>query len=266
MSENPSVGIVGNGVVGNATANAFFGWARGVRCYDVDESKRQHSLVDVLHCDWVMVCLPEGGPLYNFFADHKAWQGTRFVIRSTVPIGTCRWIQQKHGIPQLWHWPEFLSERTALHDAANPRCLMVGSSTGIKCELDDLLTSRFNREAPTHTFEETEAAKLFTNAFFAVKVAAFNELRTLADTYNINWPTVVSLMLADGRINPNHTQVPGPDGKRGFGGKCLLKDLRQVIRQLDGAKLPSMMLQAAETRNNIFDRREPLLSLPQPAC
>lgn len=36
-------------------------------------------------------------------------------------------------------------------------------------------------------------------------------------------------VLSDGRIAKAHTNVPGHDGDRGFGGKCFPKDLNALI-------------------------------------
>jgi UDP-glucose 6-dehydrogenase len=63
-------------------------------------------------------------------------------------------------------------------------------------------------------------------------------------------------MLADGRISPQHTDVPGPDGKRGWGGRCYGKDLDHLIDQFTISDVRCDVLEAARRRNFDVDRRE----------
>ena len=48
----------------------------------------------------------------------------------------------------------------------------------------------------------------------------------------------------DPRIGKSHTQVPGIDNDRGFGGTCFPKDLNSLIVQFDERKVNSDMLKA----------------------
>ena len=96
------------------------------------------------------------------------------------------------------------------------------------------------------TSDESEAVKLMQNGFSAVKIAFFNEMRCLADDRGLDWTRVMDGLLAGGWINPAHTQVPGPDGKRGFGGGCLEKDLANLI---DHFGYETLVTRAAYRRN-----------------
>lgn len=110
------------------------------------------------------------------------------------------------------------------------------------------------------TSDESEAVKLFTNGFFAVKIAFFNEVRALADKLGLDWERVLGGVLSDGRISHNHTQVPGPDGQRGFGGACLPKDLANLIQCLYDAETSSPYLSvcnSARMRNEHLYRGKP---------
>ena len=40
-----------------------------------------------------------------------------------------------------------------------------------------------------------------------------------------NYRKIQEGITLSGYINPPHTQVPGPDGKLGYGGKCFPKDV-----------------------------------------
>ena len=50
-------------------------------------------------------------------------------------------------------------------------------------------------------------------------------------------------------LGPHMTQVPGPDGNRGFGGKCLPKDIRafSTIHKSELLETPNCKLEPAGT-------------------
>ena len=245
------IGVVGNGVVGKATGKAFAAKGVGVWSWDLNPLRSTHSLKDVISTKTVFVCLPtpaypdgscDTTVLQEFFVNGPRKEDksdTTFVIRSTVPIGFTERIARDYGYKHLYHWPEFLTARTAEHDAANPRCIILGCPNGYDPDTFLKLTQLIRHCWPKYlnhgmplryvSSSESEAIKLFTNSWFAVKVTAFNELRMVSDKFGLDWNKVVAGMLEDGRIDPNHTQVPGPDGKYGFGGACLPKDLSSLI-------------------------------------
>lgn len=274
------IGIVGNGVVGNATARAFAGY--DVRCYDAQPSRCTHALGDVLESDIVFVCLPTPQRInslacnldyiHQFFANvrHRASfeygysQRVNYVLRSTVPIGTTKMLREKYNLPNLVHSPEFLTARTAVEDACNPTRLVIGTDGPIPigcddscaCMLYDLYEEVFGgagMECMPRIFvmssNESEAVKLIQNGFSAVKIAFFNEMRTLCDAHKMDWNRVLQTVLAGGWICPMHTQVPGPDGKRGFGGACLPKDLASLVSCLRDFELRNDVCSGAYNRN-----------------
>lgn len=261
------VGILGGGVVGRATARAWLEHCAEVRVYDALAQRSTCSLDLALDCDLVFICLPEV-TLDSFF-DHVqrgilgmipegGWCSRNFVLKSTVPIGTTRRLRNQHGLANLVHSPEFLTERCAVWDAQNPARNIIGypgesgrgpwkrlSGEIIPHPVVAAYEKRFPG-VPTHlmTSDESEAVKLFGNAFAAVKVALFNEFRSLADALGLDWDSVVEGVLSDGRIGNAWTKVPGPDGRHGFGGRCLAKDLRSLLGNFDSAKLDCPVLEA----------------------
>lgn len=65
--------------------------------------------------------------------------------------------------------------------------------------------------------------KMSRNAFLSMKVTFANILNDNCKKNNINYYTVKELLKRN--IDPTtHLDVPGPDGRFGFGGKCLPKD------------------------------------------
>ena len=51
-------------------------------------------------------------------------------------------------------------------------------------------------------------------------------MKLLADKVGVNWSDALEGFILDGRIGHSHLQVPGPDGKFGFGGSCFPKDIQ----------------------------------------
>lgn len=260
------IGIVGGGVVGQATAHVYRGWADEVRVYDVDKARRTvESERHVWDCDLVFICLPESEVGYYFATLPDARLKGNYVLKSTVPIGTTRRLAESYDLPNLVHSPEFLTERCALVDALTPRANVVGeltrSTKWTDCgrTLYELYLHRFpGAPVLVMTSDESEAVKLFTNAYGSVLVSLFNEFRSLADARQLDWRTVLAGMLAQGRIPHAYTDVPGPDGKRGWGGRCFPKDLDTLIDCFDrtfsdegDTRLPPVphLLRAAQTRN-----------------
>lgn len=257
------IGVVGGGTVGHATARCWMEFAE-VRVYDEVAERATHQFKEVIESDVVFVCVPEGNVedvILKAVCErgHDAAKSVNLVVKSTVPIGTTRMLAAKYELTNLVHSPEFLTARTAVEDAANPRVNVVGyaGDRGGRA-LEGVYHDRWpGVPVWVMSSDESEAVKLFMNSFFAVKVAFFNECRALADKLKLDWESVRETMLADRRIHPLHTQVPGPDGKRGFGGACLPKDLKQLIGVMMEHKDTNVfphVCKAAHERN-IVDRR-----------
>jgi UDPglucose 6-dehydrogenase len=275
-----NIGVIGGGVVGRATAKTYSGWdgVRKVCIYDTVPERATHLLADALEGDVVFVCLPTPGPssgevgpldisaVRHFFelVTSLGAGGRTFVIKSTLPIGASRRLTDDYQLSHLLHAPEFLTARTAEMDSLLPSRNLLGIPTRnlFREVANDTpsyraavkITDLYHRRFPgvtTHlmTSDETEAVKLFVNAFFAVKIATFNEIRALVDKLDLNWERILTGILSDGRIAHSHTQVPGPDGYFGFGGACLPKDLANLAYQIKENGLSANVVEGAIRRN-----------------
>lgn len=74
--------------------------------------------------------------------------------------------------------------------------------------------------------EEAEMVKYAHNVFGALKVTYFNCIYDLCQRRALDYEKVREGVLGSTYINAPHTQVPGPDGRYGIGGKCFPKDVR----------------------------------------
>jgi UDPglucose 6-dehydrogenase len=77
-----------------------------------------------------------------------------------------------------------------------------------------------------------------------------NEFKMLADRVNVHWDSITHLSVLDGRIGTTHMNVPGPDGKLGWGGGCFPKDVAAIINEAIDADLDFEFMQRVETINN----------------
>jgi UDPglucose 6-dehydrogenase len=259
------IGIIGNGVVGQALAYAYREMGDVLR-YDTKDERRINMVDQVNHCDIIFICVPE---YVVESAISRLSKPSLIVIKSTTPVGVTQAIQQQYPRHTLIHSPEFLTERTSLHDAEHPRVNIIGlpyygetfTSESVNQQLRQqqngyetyysLLQRRWPG-IPIHIMSssESETVKMFLNAFFAVKVSLFNEFHELVSSMNLNWETIISTMVTEGRMTPTHTAVPGPDGQYGFGGKCLPKDLDNLIGCMMRTECNPSILQTVQMRNH----------------
>ena len=65
---------------------------------------------------------------------------------------------------------------------------------------------------------------------------------------------MIKLAAADDRISTSHTEVPGPDGKFGFGGTCFPKDCNGLLYDMKKNNMKSYILESVLNRNNQKDR------------
>ena len=72
----------------------------------------------------------------------------------------------------------------------------------------------------------------------------------------IDYESVRLLTGLDPRIGESHTQVPGPDGKKGFGGTCFPKDTSSLYMQMKNVGVEPIVIDAIIKRNQTIDRPE----------
>ena len=245
-----TVGIVGNGFVGNAL---YQNLRDKVQCkvYDVDKNRSFNTLEEVVEQEYVFVCLPtpmrkdgscDLSILEKFFEDIEEMdldilKERTFIIKSTVPIGTTKRLAEKHSLTWIVHNPEFLTARNAVHDFKVAQRTIIGG--------DSLLTSRvaqlywgYLHYGEDHKIiqcssDESEAIKYFSNTFLAYKVAYFNKVYDTCQKLGMDYKYVRDGITTDRRIGTSHTKVPGIDRDRGFGGTCFPKDLNSLILQME---------------------------------
>lgn len=188
------------------------------------------------------------------------------VLRSTCLPGTTAdivvpMLEKESGLEvgkdiHLVYHPEFLREGSAVEDFDNPPKIVVGEThPGAG---DSLLKLYDKYDAPLFRmgFNEAEMVKYSDNLLHALKITFANEVAALARSAGVDARRVADFYCADTKSNISSRYLrPG----FAFGGSCLPKDLRAILRyaSLKSLQIPMLksMLQSNEAQINELVRR-----------
>ena len=156
----------------------------------------------------------------------KAQTRPLIVVRSTILPGTMDKLEQKYGDEaDFAHVPEFLNEKTAIQDAMKPEILLIGSNNlFVREELGALLENIVGKKPILCTSPEAELAKYALNGFFGLKVIFGNHLWDVAREIGADYDLIAKILTKHKWGSKNGWKI-WKDGYRGYGGKCLPKDI-----------------------------------------
>ncbi len=150
-----------------------------------------------------------------------------FVLKSTVPPGTCsqvqKFITEKGYKNQVVSNPEFLREGTAVYDFLNPDRIIVGAEDSVAEKVMRAIYKPMtdqNIPLVVTNLATSELIKYAANSFLANKIAFINEMANLCEIIGADVKTLAHGMGLDNRIGSAFLNA-GP----GFGGSCFPKDL-----------------------------------------
>ena len=224
--------IVGAGVVGQATGRGFARLGHEVTFVD-----KEPHLVDLFRpeftfqtkpspeADIYFVCTPEGVVEevvreLDSFAPSKP-----IVIRSTVPPGTADRLSRMN-YHHICSNPEFLREAVAEYEFLNPPGIIIGPCCPEHRAMLEELYKPFQMPIRVVKRDVAEFTKLVVNGYLACQISYWNQVKLLADEIGINSHEVGMLAsYGDERVSVYGSRMHG----KSYGGKCLPKDLQQLV-------------------------------------
>lgn len=138
----------------------------------------------------------------------------------------------------VFYYPEFLRESTAVADFEEPSLAVVGSRDG-SSPSGELMKELFGTDANVVNWPTAEMVKYSCNAFHAAKITFANEIGRIGRQLNVDSRAVMGMLCQDTRLNiSSYYMRPGNP----FGGSCLPKDVRALTNQarITGVNLPMM--------------------------
>ena len=188
------------------------------------------------------------------------------VVKSTVPVGTVELVRSVLGRRKregedfdIVANPEFLREGKGLVDFFHPDRIVVGASSQralsvVRTLYEPILNRTVpggdsgDRREPVPLVETDVASaqmiKYAANSFLAMRISFINEIAAFCDRFGSDVHEVARGLGFDARIGPAYL-----DAGLGFGGPCLEKDLRALIRIAEETRYEPRLLRAVLDRN-----------------
>jgi len=267
-TEKEPIGVIGVGWVGLCTAACFAELGHDVVARDILPEKVESlsrgevpmhepglpelvsrnaerltfttDMADVLDRTRLLFCCVDTPPTYSGDADLSRVEAVvdelgdsdehAIVMKSTVPVGTGRWIQRKReGLGYVSN-PEFLKEGSAIKDFMHPDRVVVGADEHSEAFADRVAALYEPLDGPIVRTDvaSAEMVKLASNAFLATKISFINEIANVSEELGADVSEVARGMGLDDRIGPKFLQAG-----LGFGGSCFPKDV-SALKQLAG--------------------------------
>jgi len=264
MKPKKKVGIIGYGFVGKALEN---GLNSKVETFKVDPYLGT-SIPDLkkFSPDIIFICVPtpmnddltqDISIVEKVFLEILNYDfSSTIVLKSTVLPNHISDLEKK--VKNFVYNPEFLTERNANEDFIHSDLIIFGSnSNDAKEELSNFYKEYTKCVSKDYVLTDVVTASLIKysiNSFLASKVIFFNELKQLFSEMGSedSWESFISYISRDHRIGSSHMSVPGPDGKKGFGGACFPKDTNALLNfaELKNVKL-EVLKKVIQVNNDI---------------
>ena len=257
---NTKIAIIGVGYVGSAYAKLF----KDPILYDPLKGFSDKEAVN--KCDLAIISVPtamqeDGSCDISIVEETVAWLETPVIlIKSTVPPGTTKSLKEKYH-KRICHSPEYIGEGGYYipfwqfphpTEPQHHSFMIIG---GDPQDREDILAHFFPVLGPTKTYyqvDETtsELIKYFENSAIATKVTLCNEFYELAKTFGVSYSQIREGLVLDERQGKMFTAVF--KDKRGFGGKCLPKDVNAIVFAAKKAGYEPKFLEEVLESNNRF--------------
>lgn len=265
--DKKNVGIIGLGFVGEAIFEGLKDF-HNLFTYDISKKCNCESIDELINkSEFIFVCVPtpmnkigqcDLSIVESVILDiSKKCESKIVIIKSTSPPETSKNFSNKYSNLSIVFNPEFLTEKNYINDFKNQEFIVLGGEKDSCNSVKEMYKIAFPNVKYFLTSSDTaELVKYTINNFLALKVSFANEIYTFAKLLNINYDELISICKNDIRLGESHWQVPGHDGKMGYGGSCLPKDVSALLFEIEKRQMKSFIIKAAMTRNIEFDRTE----------
>ena len=288
------IAVIGTGYVGLTTGACFAHLGHEVICADIDEDKIKilssgrapfvedglDRLVEeglengnlrfvvgaknaVADCEVAFLCVPtpqradESADLS--FIETATQEiaallppGTIVVNKSTVPVGSTRVVETALQRPdvRVVSNPEFLREGSAVGDFLSPDRIVIGSEDQAAAITVSSLYLGISAPIVVTDPASAETIKYAANAFLATKLSFVNAIAAICEGVGADVSDVMLGLGYDDRIGREFLR-PGP----GWGGSCLPKDTRAMVRIAEDAGYDFRLLRGViDINEDQFDR------------
>ena len=257
------IGIVGHGFVGKATD---WGFSKNTNKFIVDPKNETNiEQLTEFNPELIFVCVPtpmgENGIQDSSIIEAVVQELSAkcresiIVIKSTVLPSILENIKKVN--PKIIYNPEFLREKHANEDFMNSEMIIFGGNKNIASQVSKFYLDHSRCKTKKHIFMDISSASLVKytiNTFLASKVMFFNETHQVFSKLKSNdsWELFIKTLSLDKRIGESHMNVPGHDGKKGFGGACFPKDTAALLKYAEGIGVELHILRSVINRNNII--------------
>ena len=258
------LGIIGIGFVGSAVANGF---DIDVEQFIVDPKFNDNTIYDLVNNfdpPILFVCVPTPKQDTHMDVDvscvrevlqelHQLEYKGIVIIKSTITPDHLTKMKKDFKLKLVYN-PEFLTEANAHHDFLNPNMQVLGGKWK-DCETVEKAYIRHSSVKIVPTFKvdliTASLIKYTINSWLATKVTFFNELNDLFNKSGtkVPWENFIDMLTRDNRMGDTHMQVPGTDGKQGFGGHCFPKDTEALVYYAKLKKADLGVLKTAIDKN-----------------
>lgn len=258
------VAIIGNGYVGKAYQKLFPDAVIYNRHDKIAESR-----FEVNQCDLAIICVPtpmknDGSCDISIVEEVLAWVNTPLIlIKSTVPPGTTKALKKRFK-KRICHSPEYVGEGGYYipfwqfphpTEPQHHSFMIIGGHPKDREEILNIFYPVLGATKTYYQVDETtsELIKYMENCAIATKVTLCNEFYELAKTFGVSYSQLREGFVLDERQGKMFTTVFVD--KRGFGGKCLPKDINGIVNAAKKAGYKAEFLEAVIENNNRLKKK-----------
>lgn len=239
------VAVIGHGYVGKAV-HAFFKEHYEVLIYDVAQPEISSTKEEInARAKLAVISVPtpmsdDGSADLSMVEATISWLKTPLIlIKSTIPPGTTASLSKKFK-KSIAFSPEYIGEGNYVipfwkgypdpHDMKRHDFVIVGGEKKVTSKIMLFFKTVLGAEPRYFETDSTtaELVKYMENSFLATKVTFCNEFYDIAQGLGVDYNELRELWLLDGRVGRSHTVVF--EDRRGFGGKCLPKDVNALVK------------------------------------